>query len=102
MVDTLARGWHSLSMDTAIVTSKGQVVIPARIRRSLDIRQGTRLVFNQKDGTFEVRPITGAYIDSVRGMLKRNPGERPVTEELIQAHADEVAEEEAEIEKRGV
>jgi AbrB family looped-hinge helix DNA binding protein len=89
-------------MDTAIVTTKGQVVIPAKIRRARDIRQGTRLVFTQKNGSLEARPITGAYIDSVRGMLKRNPGERPVTEELIQAHADEVAEEEAEIEKRGV
>lgn len=89
-------------MDTAIVTSKGQVVIPAKIRRSLDIRQGTRLVFSQKDGTFEVRPITGAYIDSVRGMLKRSPGERPVTRELIEDHAAEVAAEEAKIEKRGV
>ncbi|MEX2607937.1 MAG: AbrB/MazE/SpoVT family DNA-binding domain-containing protein [Kiritimatiellia bacterium] len=89
-------------MDTAIVTSKGQVVIPAKIRRSLDIRQGTRLVFNQKEGTFEVRPITGAYIDSVRGMLRRNPGELPVTRELIDAHAEEVEAEEADIEKRGV
>lgn len=88
-------------METAIVTSKGQVVIPAKIRRTLGIRQGTRLVFDQKQGTFEVRPITEAYIDSVQGMLKRKPGEKALTQELIEEHAAEVAAEEAEIEKRG-
>ena len=89
-------------METAIVTSKGQVVIPAKIRRALGIHAGTRLVFDQKQGTFEVRPITEAYIDSVKGMLKRKPGEKPVTQELIEEHAAEVAAEEAELEKHGV
>jgi AbrB family looped-hinge helix DNA binding protein len=89
-------------METATVTSKGQVVIPAKIRRSLGIKAGTRLVFDQKQGTFEVRPITEAYIDSLRGLLKGKPGEKPVTRELIEAHAAEVAAEEARIEKHGL
>ena len=89
-------------MQTAVVTTKGQVVIPAKIRRALGIRPGTRLVFDQKEGTFEVRPITEAYIESVRGILKRKPGEKPVTRELIEEHAAEVAAEEAKIEKCGL
>ena len=88
-------------MDTAVVTTKGQVVIPARIRRTLGIKPGTRLVFDQKKGSFEVRPITEAYIDSIQGMLQRKPGEKPMTKELVEEHAAEVAEEEAELEKRG-
>lgn len=76
-------------METAIVTSKGQVVIPAKIRRSLGIRQGTRLVFDQKQGTIEVRPITEAYIESVKGILADGSGES-WTAELVREHAEEV------------
>lgn len=83
-------------METAIVTSKGQVVIPAKIRRALGIKAGTRLVFDQKQGTFEVRPITEAYIDSVKGILADESG-KSWTEELIREHAEEV-----ENEKRGL
>ena len=88
-------------MNTAVVTTKGQVVIPAKIRRSLGIKPGTRLVFNQKSSTIEVRPITEAYIDSIQGILQRKSGEKPVTQELVEGHAVEVAREEAEFEKRG-
>lgn len=76
-------------METATVTSKGQVVIPAKIRRSLGIHAGTRLVFDQKQGTFEVRPITLAYIDSVKGILADGRGES-WTAELLREHAEEV------------
>ncbi|MDZ8118209.1 AbrB/MazE/SpoVT family DNA-binding domain-containing protein [Pontiella agarivorans] len=89
-------------MITAVVTAKGQVVIPAKIRRELGIKPGTRLVFDQKKGSFEVRPITDAYIDSIQGMLQRKAGEKPVTQELIEEHAAEIDREEAEIEKRGI
>ncbi len=62
---------------------------------------GTRRDFQPKEGRIDISPMTVAAIDSARGLLRRNPGERPVTEELIQAHADEVAEEEAEILRHG-
>lgn len=75
-------------MQTAVVTTKGQVVIPAKIRRALGIRPGTRLVFDQKEGTFEVRPITPAYIESVMGILADENGES-WTEELVREHAEE-------------
>ena len=86
----------------AIVTTKGQVVIPAKIRRSLGIKPGTRLVFDQKQGSFVVRPITDAYIDSLKGMLKREPGETPATRQLLEAHAEDVQAEEGRDEKYGL
>jgi len=89
-------------MDTAIMSSKGQVVIPSRLRRKLGITPGTRLVFDEKDGHLELRPVTGAYVDSIKGMLKARPGAAPVTRELLADHAAEVAAEEAALEKRGL
>ena len=88
-------------MDTAVVTTKGQVVIPARIRRKMGIKQGTRVVFDEKNNTIVLRPITEAYIDSFRGILKTKLGEKPMTQELVEDHAAEVAQEEAKFEKRG-
>lgn len=88
-------------MESSVVTTKGQVVIPAKIRRTLGIKPGTRLVFDQKGGTFEVRPITEAYIDSLKGMLKQEPGAKPVTEALLEEHAKEIAREEGKLEKHG-
>ena len=88
-------------MDTAVVTTKGQVVIPAKIRRSLGIKPGTRLVFEKRNNTIVIRPITMAYIKSFQGILETKPGEKPVTQELVEEHAAEVAGEEAELEKRG-
>jgi len=37
-------------IQTVKLSSKGQVVIPERIRKSLDIKEGSRLVFIEKDG----------------------------------------------------
>lgn len=88
-------------METAVVTTKGQVVIPAKIRRKLGIKQGTRVVFDEKNNTIVLRPITEAYIDSFRGILKRMPGEKPMTQELVEDHVEEVAREEAKFEKCG-
>jgi len=89
-------------MDTAIVTTKGQVVIPAKLRRKLGIKQGTRIVFEEKNSTIVMRPITAAYIKSFQGILKTKSGEKPVTQELVEEHAAEVARGEAELEECGI
>jgi len=79
-------------MESAIITTKGQMVVPAKVRRSLGIKPGTRVVVDLKKGSFEVRPITEAYIDSIQGMLASDDGES-WTEELVREHAEEVAKE---------
>lgn len=53
--------------------------------------RGSRAKFQDQHDAVGLRPITEASIDAVRGMLVRNPGEPRVTQELIQAHADEAA-----------
>ncbi len=55
------------------VTSKGQLVIPAELRRRYHIKAGTRVRFEDSDGGILVRPITDAYIASLRGIAAR-PG----------------------------
>ena len=53
-------------------TSKGQIVIPASIRRRLGIKEGTRLqvALNESENEIVLRPITREYIHSLKGMLR--------------------------------
>jgi len=45
---------------SAVVTSKGQVTIPARIREALGIRRGARLVFHVEDDHIVIEePVSG-------------------------------------------
>jgi len=84
-----------MKTETSYVTTKGQVVIPARLRRFFNIKQGTRVVFEQKKDGLMVRPITTETIDSLRGMLKLKPGEKPATQELLEDRAEDIKREEA-------
>lgn len=79
-------------MEAVVVTTKGQVVIPAKLRRKLGIKPGTRLMFDEKNSQMIVRPITEAYIDSIQGMLADGDGES-WTDALVKEHAEEVAKE---------
>jgi AbrB family looped-hinge helix DNA binding protein len=55
-------------MEKATVTVKGQVIIPAKIRRKLGIKKGTRVTFTEKNGEIILRPISEEYIESLAGL----------------------------------
>ncbi len=79
-------------MEAAVVTTKGQVVIPARLRRKLGIKPGTRLMFDEKNSLLIVRPVTEAYIGSLQGVLAGGDDES-WTGELAREHAEEADKE---------
>lgn len=70
-------------MDTAYITSKGQLVVPAGIRRRFGIKPGTRINFVEEDGRIVFQPVTPEYIRSFRGILKTKPGEKPAVQEHL-------------------
>ncbi len=53
-------------------TTKGQIVIPSRIRRKLGIKEGTRIHIEVDEETNQIilTPITREYIAKLRGSLK--------------------------------
>jgi len=60
----------TLKTETVQFTTKGQVVIPAKIRREFQIEDGTKAsVMTTPDGIL-LRPITRSYINSLRGSMK--------------------------------
>jgi len=53
-------------------TSKGQIVIPASIRRKFEIKEGTRIQIEVDEDAHEIilKPITRQFIRSLRGKYK--------------------------------
>lgn len=60
----------NLLPETAQFTTKGQIVIPAKFRKDFGIEDGTKASIIKTDGGILLRPITRAYIKSLRGSLK--------------------------------
>lgn len=56
-------------MTTTIVTSKGQIVIPSKIRRRLNIKRGTKLCIEEKGDELILKAVTPAYFERIAGVL---------------------------------
>lgn len=83
-------------MDTSNVTTKGQLVIPARIRRHFGIKAGTRVRFIERGEEIVLQPVTSTTIRNLCGILK---SETPVTAELLAERARDREREEAKVAK---
>jgi AbrB family looped-hinge helix DNA binding protein len=58
--------------ERSVVTSRGQLVIPAVLRRKLGIEEGTQVVIWESEGRLILQPITGTFVRRLRGSLKEN------------------------------
>jgi AbrB family looped-hinge helix DNA binding protein len=63
-------------IDSVRFTTKGQVVIPAWLRKQFHIEDGTRAVIQATAEGILLRPLTAALIKQGRGILKRKPGDK--------------------------
>ncbi len=59
---------------SATFTSKGQLVVPAELRRKHRIEAGTRVKFLEDQfGRIVLQPISEEYVDRVMGCLANGP-----------------------------
>ncbi len=70
-------------------TTKGQVVIPAWLRREFQIEDGTKAVVQATPEGILLKPVTRWAIERGFGLLKRKPGEKPLAEEWAEHKRDE-------------
>ena len=56
-------------MVTSTITIKGQVVIPAFIRKKLGLKKGVRLCISQRDDKIILQPLTADYFKKAAGFL---------------------------------
>ena len=72
-------------MDTAKVTSKGQVTIPKKVRKLMDIETGDRVAFElEQDGRLRVSRVRKEP-RPVRGLLSEYARGRPVDDAQVRA-----------------
>lgn len=57
-------------MVTTVVTTKGQIVIPSKIRQRLNIKRGTKLYIVEKEDQIILQPLTDKYFENMAGILK--------------------------------
>ncbi|HEV3270787.1 MAG TPA: AbrB/MazE/SpoVT family DNA-binding domain-containing protein [Candidatus Methylacidiphilales bacterium] len=58
------------ALNIVTFTTKGQVVIPSRLRKEFDIKMGTRAAVISTPEGILLKPVTREYICSLRGSLK--------------------------------
>lgn len=56
-------------METSVLTTKGQLLIPKRLRNKYGIKSGVKVVFEEIEGGVVIRPINAQYFKSFRGLL---------------------------------
>jgi AbrB family looped-hinge helix DNA binding protein len=62
-----------MKAETSVVTTKGQLVIPARLRRRFGIKKGTTISFLEEGGRIAMQPVTRQFIRGLRGSFKGAP-----------------------------
>ena len=61
-----------MKSEVSTVTTKGQLVIPSRLRRKYAIRKGTKVACVEDENRLILQPITPEFIRSLRGCLGKD------------------------------
>ncbi len=64
---------RTMKSEVSTVTTKGQLVVPSKLRRKFGIRKGTQVAFVEEDHRLILQPLTPEFIRSLRGSLKGEP-----------------------------
>ena len=65
----------------SIISSKGQIVIPANLRKRYGLKEGTTVVFQEDRGRLVLEPGNHAAIYALQGSLADFPLEQDLAEE---------------------
>jgi AbrB family looped-hinge helix DNA binding protein len=73
-------------METSILTSKGQLLIPKRLRTKYGINSGVKVIFEETKDGIMIKPMDAAFFESFAGILKSTGNFK---EEMKQMKAEE-------------
>jgi AbrB family looped-hinge helix DNA binding protein len=73
-------GKEIFSMET-YATVKGQIVIPASLRRKYGIKNGTKIIVTDIGDAIVLKPVTEQYLKNLQGSLKGKGGLKVLMEE---------------------
>jgi len=65
------------------LSSKGQIAIPAKLRKQLHLRAGAKLEIKRENGMLLLRPLSNDPIEESFGCLAGKPGEPSLVDLLL-------------------
>ena len=65
----------------AYATVKGQIVIPATLRRKYGIKNGTKIIVTDIGDAIVLKPVTEQYLKNLQGSLKGKGGLKTLMDE---------------------
>ena len=77
-------------MTTTVVTTKGQIVIPSKIRQRLKIKRGTKLYIEERGDELILKPVTPEYFEKIAGIL---PTKGKLSKALLEERAKDKGKE---------
>ncbi|MBI2891460.1 MAG: AbrB/MazE/SpoVT family DNA-binding domain-containing protein [Nitrospirae bacterium] len=79
-------------METSVMTVKGQIVVPAKLRKKLGLKKGAKVAIIEDEHGFLVRPLNRTYFDQYAGIL---PGRGKATKALLEERRGDRDDEDA-------
>jgi AbrB family looped-hinge helix DNA binding protein len=67
-------------MQSGVLTTKGQIVIPKQLRDKYKLEPGTRIFFEETTAGIVLKQVDAGFIRSAKGMIPRKKGEKPMSE----------------------
>ncbi|MEP7107648.1 MAG: AbrB/MazE/SpoVT family DNA-binding domain-containing protein [Ferruginibacter sp.] len=67
-------------MQSSVLTTKGQLVIPKGLRDKYKLVPGTTIFFEETTEGIMLKQVDAAFIRSAKGMIPKKKGERPMAE----------------------
>ena len=83
-------------MVTTVVTTKGQIVIPSKVRQRHGIKKGTRLCIIEEKDDIILRPLTREYFHKMAGILQTK---KSLVGELLSERAKDKEKEDSKCKK---
>jgi len=67
-------------MQSGILTTKGQIVIPKALRDKYKLKPGTKVFFEETAGGIIMKQVDAAFVRNAKGMIPPKKGEKPMAE----------------------
>jgi AbrB family looped-hinge helix DNA binding protein len=84
-------------MESSVMTTKGQIVIPKAIRQKYNMLPGVKIVFEETSMGLVLKPVDIDFIKKSRGIVPKKKGDKPLKVWWKEYKDEEIALEERKI-----
>ncbi len=81
-------------MESSVITTKGQIVIPKGIREKYKLEPGTKIFFEETPNGITLKQVDAGFIKSAKGIAPRKKGEKTMDKWWPEYKAKEITLEE--------